>query len=98
MNIWVAILYGMIGGVTELLPVSFGAHASVLYRAFHLPSVFSGGGLYLRAAITLGLVLRCASLLQRIGAACAPVCVHCGGRRAVVVFHRRLRCAEEAPC
>lgn len=57
MNIWVAILYGMIGGVTELLPVSFGAHASVLYRAFHLPSVFSGGGLYLRAAITLGLVL-----------------------------------------
>ena len=41
--------------LTGLLPVSFSGHAAVLQDAFALSPLTQGGGLYVRAAITLGL-------------------------------------------
>ncbi|MDR0889522.1 MAG: undecaprenyl-diphosphate phosphatase [Oscillospiraceae bacterium] len=57
MKIWEAIIYGILGGFTELLPLSFSGHAAVLHSAFNISALTSGGGLYVRAAITLGVVL-----------------------------------------
>ena len=57
MKIWEAILYGIIGGLTEVLPVSFAGHAALLRGAFNLSSLNEGAGLYVRAAICLGVLL-----------------------------------------
>lgn len=56
MRIWEAILYGIIGGITEVLPISFGAHAVLLAGAFNLTSLNEGGGYYIRAGVTLGVM------------------------------------------
>ena len=56
LKIWEAILYGIIGGITEVLPISFGAHAVLLAGAFNLTSLSEGGGYYVRAGVTLGVM------------------------------------------
>lgn len=55
MKIWEALIYGLVAGLTGLLPVSFSGHAAVLQDAFALSPLTQGGGLYVQAAITLGL-------------------------------------------
>ncbi len=57
MKYWVMILYALVGGITELLPVSFPGHAVVLQKAFNIPSLLEGEGCYIRAAISLGTIL-----------------------------------------
>lgn len=57
MKIWEAIIYGIIGGLTEVLPVSFAGHAALLRGAFNLSSLNEGSGLYVRAAICLGVAV-----------------------------------------
>lgn len=57
MKIWEAIIYGIFGGVTELLPVSFMGHVALLRNAFHMSSLSDGGGYYVRAAICIGVAI-----------------------------------------
>lgn len=57
MKIWEAIIYGIFGGITELLPVSFSGHVALLRNAFHMSSLSDGGGYYVRAAICIGVIL-----------------------------------------
>lgn len=57
MKIWEAILYGITGGLTEVLPISFAGHAALLRGIFNLSSLNEGNGLYVRAAICLGVLL-----------------------------------------
>lgn len=57
MKIWEAIIYGIVGGLTELLPISFSGHAAVLRSALNLSSLTEGSGLYVRAAICLGIIV-----------------------------------------
>lgn len=54
MEIWEAILYGIFGGITELLPISFSGHAALLRNAFHMSSLTDGGGYFIRAAVCIG--------------------------------------------
>lgn len=56
MNFWEAILYGVIGGITELLPISFGAHAVLLTEALNLTPLNAGAGGYYAAGVTLGVI------------------------------------------
>ena len=56
MKIWEAIIYGIFGGAAELLPISFGGHSVVLRETFNLSSLSQGGGYYVRAAISLGVM------------------------------------------
>ncbi len=56
MKIWEAIIYGIFGGAAELLPISFGGHSAVLCEIFTLSSLTQGGGYYVRAAISLGVM------------------------------------------
>ncbi len=55
MKIWEAIIYGIFGGLTELLPLSFQGHYVFLLGAFDL-SPLTGTGYYVRAAVCLGLM------------------------------------------
>lgn len=57
MKIWEAILYGITGGLTEVLPISFAGHTALLRGVFNLSSLNEGNGLYVRAAICLGALL-----------------------------------------
>ena len=57
MRIWEAILYAIFGGATELLPISFAGHAAILQSTFGLASLSEGGGYYVRAGISLGVLL-----------------------------------------
>lgn len=57
MNIWEAIIYGIFGGITELLPISFSGHVALLRNAFHMSSLTEGGGYYVRAAICMGVIV-----------------------------------------
>lgn len=57
MKIWEAIIYGILGGLTELLPISFSGHNAVLREILGLSSLQEGGGYYIRAAICLGVML-----------------------------------------
>lgn len=57
MKIWEAIIYGIVGGLTEVMPVSFAGHTALLRGAFNLSSLNEGSGLYVRAAICLGVAL-----------------------------------------
>ena len=57
MKIWEAIIYGIIGGATELLPTSFAGHVAILRNAFHMSSFTDGGGFFVRAAICIGVFL-----------------------------------------
>lgn len=56
MKIWEAIIYGIVGGASELLPISFTGHSTVLGEIFNLSSLTQGGGYYVRAAICLGVI------------------------------------------
>lgn len=56
MKIWEAIIYGIFGGITELLPVSFNGHYAFLRGTFNLSSLTEGAGYYIRAAISLGVL------------------------------------------
>ncbi len=57
MKIWEVIVYALVGGITELIPVSFPAHSAILQNVFHMTSLATGEGPYIRAGICLGIVL-----------------------------------------
>lgn len=57
MKIWEAILYGLFGGFTELLPISFSGHYVMLREIFNLTPLSQGEGLYIRIAVSLGVIL-----------------------------------------
>ena len=57
MKIWEVIVYAIVGGITELIPVSFPAHSALLQNVFHMNSLTVGEGPYIRAGICLGIVL-----------------------------------------
>lgn len=56
MKIWEVIVYALVGGISELLPVSFSAHSTILEKVFHMSSLTTGEGIYIRAGICLGIV------------------------------------------
>lgn len=55
MKIWEAIIYGIFGGLTELLPLSFQGHCVLLQGAFDLTAL-TGSGYFVRAAVCLGIM------------------------------------------
>ncbi len=57
MKIWEAIIYGIVGGLAELLPISFSGHAALLSNAFHMSSLTDGDGYFVRAFICLGIAV-----------------------------------------
>lgn len=57
MKIWEAILYGLFGGVSELLPISYNGHYALLRSAFNLTPLNEGCGYYIRLAICVGVIL-----------------------------------------
>ncbi|MBQ3355790.1 MAG: undecaprenyl-diphosphate phosphatase [Oscillospiraceae bacterium] len=57
MKIWEAILYGLFGGVSELLPISYSGHYALLRSAFNLTPLNDGGGYYVRLALCIGVIL-----------------------------------------
>ncbi len=57
MKIWEAIVYGIFGGLAELLPISFSGHAALLRNAFHMSSLSEGSGYFVRASICIGVAL-----------------------------------------
>lgn len=57
MKIWEAIIYAIVGGLTELLPISFSGHSILLQNTFHFSPLYSGDGPYVRAGISLGIIL-----------------------------------------
>ena len=57
MKIWEAILYGLFGGASELLPISYTGHYAILRSAFNLSPLNEGGGYYIRMAICIGVIL-----------------------------------------
>lgn len=57
MKIWEAILYGLFGGVSELLPISYTGHYALARSAFNLSPLNEGGGYYIRLAICIGVIL-----------------------------------------
>ncbi len=57
MKIWEVIVYALVGGIAELIPVSFPAHSAMLQNVFHMTSLTTGEGIYIRAGICLGIVL-----------------------------------------
>lgn len=57
MKIWEAILYGIFGGATTLLPVSFSGHYELLRSAFGLSSLAEGSGYYIHLSICIGVIL-----------------------------------------
>lgn len=56
MTVWEAILFGILGGATELLPISFAGHSALLRSAFRLSPFSEGEGCFVRAAICLGVM------------------------------------------
>lgn len=56
MKIIEAIIYGIFGGITELLPISFNGHYAFLRGAFNMSSLTEGSGYYIRSAICLGVM------------------------------------------
>lgn len=57
MKIWEAILYGLFGGASELLPISYTGHYAIARSAFNLTPLNEGGGYYIRLAICVGVIL-----------------------------------------
>ena len=57
MKIWEAIIYAIVGGLTELLPISFSGHSLMLQNVFHFSPLYSGDGLFVRAGISLGIFI-----------------------------------------
>lgn len=56
MKIWEAILYGIFGGASSLLPISFNGHYTLLRETFNLTPLTVGSGLYVRCAVCLGVI------------------------------------------
>lgn len=65
MKIWEAIVYAILGGITELLPISFLGHSSVFESIFHMSSLYGGDGLYIRAGISLGIVIALSMIFRQ---------------------------------
>ncbi|MBQ6431631.1 MAG: undecaprenyl-diphosphate phosphatase [Oscillospiraceae bacterium] len=57
MKIWEAILYGLFGGVSELLPISYTGHYALARSAFNMTPLNERGGYYIRLAICIGVIL-----------------------------------------
>ena len=57
MKIWEAILYGLFGGASELLPISYTGHYALVRSAFNLTPLNEGGGYYIRIAVCIGVIL-----------------------------------------
>lgn len=57
MKIWEAIIYAIIGGITEILPISFSGHSILFQNTFHMSPLYSGDGLFVRAGISIGIVI-----------------------------------------
>lgn len=57
MKIWEAIIYAIIGGITEILPISFSGHSILFENTFHLSPLYSGDGPFVRAGISVGIVI-----------------------------------------
>lgn len=57
MKIWEAILYGLFGGASELLPISYTGHYALLRSAFNLAPLNDGGGYYIRLSVCIGVIL-----------------------------------------
>ncbi len=57
MKIWEVIVYAIVGGISELLPISFPAHSAILQNLFHMSSLISGDGPFIRAGICLGIMV-----------------------------------------
>ena len=57
MKLWEVIVYALVGGITELIPVSFPAHSAILQNVFHMTSLTAGEGHYIRAGICFGIVI-----------------------------------------
>lgn len=57
MKIWEAIIYAIVGGFTELLPISFSGHSLLVQNVFHLSPLYSGDGPFVRAGISLGIFI-----------------------------------------
>lgn len=56
MKIWEAILYGIFGGISSLLPISFNGHYTLLRETFNLTPLTVGEGLYVRCAVCIGVI------------------------------------------
>lgn len=54
MKIWESIIYGIITGLCELLPISFQGHSAILGNVLHLSPLNSGSGYYIRWMLCLG--------------------------------------------
>lgn len=57
MKIWEALIYAIIGGVTEILPISFSGHGILFEKTFHMSPLYSSDGLFIRAGISIGIVI-----------------------------------------
>ncbi len=57
MKIWEAIIYGIIGGIAELLPISFSGHVIIVRNVFDITPLTQGSGYFIRAAICLGVII-----------------------------------------
>ena len=57
MKIWEALIYAIVGGITELLPISFSGHSILFQHTFHLSSLYSGDGPFIRAGISVGIII-----------------------------------------
>lgn len=56
MKIWEAILYGIFGGISSLLPISYNGHYTLLREVFNLTPLTVGSGLYIRCAVCIGVI------------------------------------------
>lgn len=57
MKFWEVILYALVGGISELLPISFSGHSAMLQNVFHMSSLNAGDGFYVRAGICIGIII-----------------------------------------
>jgi len=56
LKIWESIIYGMIAGFCELLPISFQGHSAIMGNVFHLSPLDSSSGLFVRWMLCLGVM------------------------------------------
>ena len=57
LKIWEAMIYAFVGGITELLPISFSGHSILLQNMFHISSLFSDDGPFIRGGISIGIAI-----------------------------------------
>lgn len=66
MNILKALLYGLISGITEILPVSSSGHQAVFRKVFGETEHFGIYNIFIHIGILLALLYACKPLLHRI--------------------------------